>query len=342
MAVIGIVPVALLSLSFCILEHREGHNTLSTEYGEPWLFLVMGAIILLPLASILVARRLMKPLSELSSVVSGIVHGESPEKAPVGGRDEVDTLAEAFNALMDEFNAVRSAKESLIREVEDHKELEQQIRGCLEEKETILKEVHHRVKNNMATVSSLLRMQSNQTEDQKTREILQDSHNRLNAMSLIHESLTVTDDENSIDIRNYLVDLIGGIQRSYATRQEPASFDLDIDSFLIDTKRATTLGLIVNELVTNSLKHASGKEGRINVTISLKKNREEGILTVLDNGPGFPSGFDWQATNTLGLSLVKMLVENQLEGKITRSDNKGATFTVQFFGLMGNGLRTKN
>lgn len=203
----------------------------------------------------------------------------------------------------------------VVRDVTGRKRDEERLRQSLAEKEVLLKEVHHRVKNNLQVVSSLLRMQSRTVADPSVRRIFQESQNRVQAMALVHENLYQTGDLSNIEMRRYLSQVVGNLLQSHARPGVMA----DVQSppgILLPIERAIPCGLIVNELVSNSLKHAFSGMAAGQVTVILERNEEELRLTVGDNGTGLPEDFHFPSDRSLGLQVVDSLV-SQLRGRVT-------------------------
>lgn len=199
----------------------------------------------------------------------------------------------------------------------------------LEEKEVLLKEVHHRVKNNLAIISSLLTMQARRVKDVKNIRAFKDSRDRVLSMALIHEKLYQSDDLRNINVEEYLRSLITKLMLSYGTGEDNIALEMDIS---IDTMEIDTLvpcGLLINELVSNSLKYAFLETLEGAISISLSKDGDRFALSVADNGDGLPDGFDIEASETLGLQIVYALV-GQLEGDMKIDRAGGTRFTVSF------------
>jgi len=215
------------------------------------------------------------------------------------------------------------------REITDRKKAEEALKASLREKEVLLKEIHHRVKNNLQVMSSLLNLQSQYLSDPKTRDVFRVSMDRIKSMALIHDKLYRSEDLSGISFPGYAGDLVNDLVNTYAVgRGIRLNLDIDPVSFNIDT--AIPLGLIINELVSNSLKHAfPGRDGGV-LTISLHREDAHMILIVSDNGIGFPEGLDFTDTPSLGMQLVVTLVE-QLEGTIELMKGEGTGFRI-FFG----------
>ncbi len=218
----------------------------------------------------------------------------------------------------------------IIRDITERRHAEEQIRASLAEKEVLLKEIHHRVKNNMQVISSLLRLQSGYFKNKKYLDIFKESQNRIESMSLIHEKLYQSKDMARIDFNGYVRELINGLFQSYGVNSSNVALNINIESISLGIDSAIPCGLIINELVTNSLKHAfpEGRKGEINVVLSRNENKIE--LLISDNGVGIPKEIDFRKTESLGLYLVKILAENQLQGEINLNRNRGTEFQIKF------------
>ncbi len=199
----------------------------------------------------------------------------------------------------------------------------------LKEKEQLLKEIHHRVKNNMQIISSLLSLQSENSDDEKFNALLRESRNRINSMALVHEMLYQSDDLSKIELKEYIETLCSSVHRSYASPNSNIEFVYDIDKqahFNID--KMIPIGLILNEAISNSLKHAfPTKTGKI--TISLQHTEESHELRVGDNGTGFRNEFDPEKDSHLGIQLIYMLTE-QLGGKLEVRNSNGVCYHINF------------
>jgi len=204
------------------------------------------------------------------------------------------------------------------------------LKISLKEKEILLKEIHHRVKNNLQIISSLLNLQSSSIPDENIQDIFNDCRNRVNSMSLIHENLYQSPDLNNIDFDKYVKNLADSLQSSYSTKNAIA-LNIDIHDVFLNINTAVPCGLIINELVSNAIKHAfpNNTEGEINVSFH-KLNNKEYKLIVSDNGIGIPHGLDHENTESLGLMLINTLSENQLNGKMEFSRDEGTEFKLTF------------
>ncbi len=214
-------------------------------------------------------------------------------------------------------------------DITDRKQAEDQIKASLKEKEVLLREVHHRVKNNMQVVSSLLNMQSRNLTDTKAIDIFRASINRIRSMALIHDKLYQTEGLSRIDVRDYIRDLSRGLLRAYSIGPN-INLDINVDPLFLDIDTVMPLGILINELVTNSLKHAfpGDRPGRIGVSLK-NGDGQRLVLTVSDNGIGIPADLDHTDTESMGMQLVVTLVE-QLEGTMELVRGNGTEFRITF------------
>ncbi len=213
------------------------------------------------------------------------------------------------------------------------KKVDAQVKASLEEKDVLLKEVHHRVKNNMQVISSLLNLQSRHLHDPKIAEAFRDSQRRIRSMALIHERLYQSSDLSRIEFSQYLRNLATHLFHSYQVDANRVRLRMDAEPVYLNINTAIPCGLIVNELVSNSLKHAfpEGRGGE--VAVELRRVPEDGyLLLVRDDGIGFPEGLDIRKTETLGMQVVTTLV-SQIDGRLEfeKANRSGGTaFTLQF------------
>jgi PAS domain S-box-containing protein len=221
------------------------------------------------------------------------------------------------------------ANEALQIEIAERVRAEEQIKVSLREKEVLLKEIHHRVKNNLQVISSLLYLQSKSIKDQQSFEILQDSQNRVRSMALVHERLYQSKDLASIDFAEYVRNLVTYLFRAYGVNPNVIKLKIHLGNVLLGVDTAIPCGLIINELVSNSLKHAfpDGREGEI--CIEFRSDDSQCTLMVGDNGVGFRQDLDFRDTGSLGLQLVDTLVD-QLEGTIELNRSGGTAFKITF------------
>jgi len=215
-------------------------------------------------------------------------------------------------------------------DITERKEAEDQLRVSLEEKEILLKEIHHRVKNNMQVISSLLDLQSAKITDPLVRAPFLDSQNRIKSMALIHERLYQSEDLARIDFTDYLQLLAPRLFDSYQTSGQQVALHLEADPLSLEVSQAIPCGLIINELIANALKHGFPQGRRGNLRLRMQKTAaDEVVLTVADDGVGLPADVDPTRTSTLGLQLVQVLTR-QLKGGISVDRSAGTRFEVRF------------
>lgn len=227
---------------------------------------------------------------------------------------------------------LKHSREDLEYEIRERVKAEKLILEALNEKQILLNEIHHRVKNNMQIVCSLFRLQLAQIKDPKVASILRDSQSRISAMALIHKTLYQPKDQSSVYFEEYIKELASSIFDSYAVDPELITLKCDLDSVHLDIDTVVPCGLIINELVTNSIKYAFPDNRYGEVSIIFKVVDGGGyLLSVKDNGVGMPGDFDVSKTKTLGLHLTYNLAENQLKGRIeTESSDKGTEIRIFF------------
>jgi two-component sensor histidine kinase len=204
------------------------------------------------------------------------------------------------------------------------KHIEEQLEASLKEKEVLLKELHHRTKNNMYVISAMLALQAGNTKDQQAQKVFQ-------AMALTHQKLNQTKNLSSIDLADYIQDLARWLVQSYrvGANQISLNFELEPISILIDT--AVPCGLILNELIANALEHAFPDQRPGQITIRLYRNQATEItLEVQDNGIGLPPDFNFSSPASFGLQVVKNIAGHQLQGRLTLEHGPGAKWRVSF------------
>ena len=235
--------------------------------------------------------------------------------------------------VVDETGAVVGSM-GVLTDITERKRAEEKIRAALTEKTVLLKEIHHRVKNNLQVISSLLNLQSSGISDTRTRELFTESQNRIRSMALVHEQLYRTRDLSSIDCAEYLKSLATNLFRSYGGETRGIELRIEAAGMTVGVDAAIPCGLIVNELVSNALKHGfnGSNDGPSRPEIVVRFARMEGEnleLSVADNGKGFPDEVDFRSTGSLGLQLVNILVE-QLGGTVSLDRSAGTRFAVTF------------
>ncbi|NEP55548.1 MAG: PAS domain S-box protein [Symploca sp. SIO2G7] len=208
---------------------------------------------------------------------------------------------------------------------------DEQIRTSLREKEVLLKEIHHRVKNNLQIIASLLRLQANRVEDPQAQAVLQECRNRVESMALVHENLYRSGDFSRINFTEYVRNLAGNLFQIYNVKSGAIAFKVTVEhDIFISLAQAVPCGLIINELVTNALKHGFRQQGEGEVFVKLEaSSQNQLILTVGNSGDILPRDFDLQTSQSMGFKLVMTLVK-QLKGKIELERNGETIFKITF------------
>jgi PAS domain S-box-containing protein len=220
---------------------------------------------------------------------------------------------------------------ALITEVTPLKVVEQQLRQSIEEKEVLFKELAHRTKNNMQVINSLLGLQASGIGDPKVQEIFKETQNRIMSMAKAHQMLYQAKDLTRIDFKSYLQDLSSGLIRSYKFEADKVRLDFQAEAVDVSLETAVTCGLVVNELMTNSLKYAFPQNRRGVIRIRLFTDEEQFIhLHIGDDGVGFTDNFDFKHLSTLGTRLVTNLVQRQLKGTLDVDIQGSPEFRICF------------
>jgi PAS domain S-box-containing protein len=216
-----------------------------------------------------------------------------------------------------------------IRDITERKLVETKLRASLQEKEVLLKEIHHRVKNNLQIVSSMLNLQMGQITDARALQLFKESQTRVRSIALFHEKLYQSKDLARVEIAEYLRGLATGLLYTYGVSPDHVALILDAEGVPLGVDAAITCGLVVNELVSNAIKHAfpAGRDGHVRV--GLTRRGDNVILEVEDNGVGFPPDVEFRDAGTLGLKLVCILTE-QIHGTIELERGSGTKFVVRF------------
>ena len=266
---------------------------------------------------------------EFGHVLANLAKGETIEGL------QMEVKGKNGSLVIIEFNAspvIKDGKvigvQGVVRDITERKRAEERIRTSLREKEVLLREIHHRVKNNLQVVSSLLNLQSEHIKDTLYTEMLKESQNRIRTMSLIHEKLYQSENVADIDFTEYIQSLVNGLLRSY--KAERVTVTVDVGDVSLNMDAAIPCGLIINELVSNSLKHAFPDKRTGEIVVTLYADRGFNTLVIRDNGIGIPDSVDFRDTDTLGLDLVITLAEEQLKGTITLDKRGGTLFKITF------------
>jgi two-component sensor histidine kinase len=217
---------------------------------------------------------------------------------------------------------------AVVQDITERKLADEKIFNLLKEKEHLLKEIHHRVKNNMHTIYSLLMVQSNSEDDSKAAKILQDAAGRVQSMMVLYDKLYRSQTDDTISIREYLPTLINEITDLFPAK-DVIKIETEIDDIFLNSKVLSPLGILVNELITNTMKYAfvNRDSGIIRVTARRKENRIS--IEFEDNGNGIPESVSFESSKGFGLQLIGLLVK-QIGGVISIDRANGTKFTIEF------------
>lgn len=215
------------------------------------------------------------------------------------------------------------------RDITELKQQENKVRQSLREKEVLLKEVHHRVKNNLQVITSILNLQSSYVKDKNTLMMLKESQDRIKSMAFIHESLYQTKDFSHVNFTEYVVNLSKNLMRSYDLSQRKVQFESQVENVHLNLDQSIPCGLIINELVSNALKYAFRKKKKGIITLKIREKEGNVSIILADDGDGMPKDFNYKKTDSLGLQLVVTLAE-QLNGTIKLERKNGTKFTITF------------
>jgi len=274
-------------------------------------FVVIGLVCVLLVVGLvtLIASRISRPILKLTKTVQHVEEGNLNIQSQIATSDEVGILAHAFNKMLDNINA------------------------SFKEKEVLLNEINHRVKNNMQLIAGLLRLQSEGVEDKHLLSLFNESQNRIKSMALIHEDLYTGKDLARVDLGRYTRILTARLIKSFGVDSSRILTSININGIFLSVNYAIPCGLILNELFTNSVKYAfpldrlKDRDGQI--CIDCRSNGAEHTLVFSDNGVGIPEDLDIQKVQTLGLDLVKSLTQ-QLKGTIELNRDNGTEFKITF------------
>jgi len=278
-------------------------------------------------------KYILKPAEpeELIKIIQGMLRDVEegkfePMKPALEEKEEVMKL---YNERL--INKLEKKMLELEREVAERKRAEDQIKASLREKEVLLQEVHHRVKNNMQIISSLFSLQSRHIKDKRALEIFKSSQNRVRSMALIHERFYQSEDMARVDFAEYAQSLTSHLFSAHGINPGAVKLNLKIKDVFLDLNTAIPCGLIINELVSNCLKHAFPGENNGEIKIAMHPLDKDGMeVIVSDNGVGLPKKIDFRKTDSLGLHLVNLLAEDQLHGDIKLDRARGTSFHIRF------------
>ena len=293
----------------------------------------LAAAVFAILMSYFISRSIAKPIIKLRNATKEIGKGSLDVRIDINSNDEIGQLSADFNLMTEKLKTITVSKDKMAEEIVMRKEAEEQIKASLQEKEVLLQEIHHRVKNNMQIMASLLRLQSKGVKDKHLLDLVNAYQNRIKSMALIHEDLYRGKDLGRIDLEQYTRTLTDRLTKAYEVAPNRILTSVNIDNVLLGVDTAIPCGLIINELFTNSLKYAfpidKFKDKKGEICIECHSNNTEHTLVFSDNGVGLPEDIDIQETKTMGLDMIVSLVK-QLKGTIEFNRDNGTEFKISF------------
>ncbi len=338
------------------------------KFNRVFFISTVASILILLIILAVMARKIIYPIRSMACVIKEIENKNISSRFDYHGnkKNEFIQLGLVFNNMLDTLQAnnkqlltyqdelEKKILELALREKElknHRKKLEITVKErtadltlantllktSVKEKDVLLKEIHHRVKNNLQIISSLLKLQARHTKDIESTIMFKDSQDRITSMALIHEQLYQSKDLSNIDFGAYIRQLADSLLRSFGQESRRITVDIDSDNIFLGIDTAVPCGLIINELVSNSLKYAfSEHEKGVISIINRLVNKNKIEMVIKDNGSGIPEDLDFRNTETFGLQLITDLVEHQLAGEIEINQDKGTAFRIRFKYLNAN------
>jgi two-component sensor histidine kinase len=301
------------------------------------ILIVLTCSTLALVVSLRVLRVIADPIDSLIGTANRISQDQDYSlRAQKFADDDLGSLVDEFNDML---LLIQQRDEELEKRVNERTvELQESntlLQDSLDEKVVLLKEVHHRVKNNLQIIASLLSLQSNQIDDEETLALFANSEHRVRAMATIHERLYLSQDLAKIDFGGNIEALVEGLIAGYKTSQN-ISLMTQVDDITLDLDQAIPCGLMINELVSNSLKYAFVDDRLGILEVRMSETADGCRLSVRDEGVGFPADIDFRKSPSLGLQLINTLT-HQLGGNIDMKNEEGTEFIIEFPALRGNG-----
>jgi two-component sensor histidine kinase/HAMP domain-containing protein len=289
-----------------------------------------GALAVAALAAgigLYLSRRLAAPMSALTETAARIAGGQLELVAPVRGTAEVSRLASAFNTMT---GKLRELIQSQSQQLADLHQAQQALQQSLQEKVVLLKEIHHRVKNNLQIINSLLNLQAGKAQSPEVQMFLRDTQSRIRSMSLLHQSLYSSGNFAGVGFRDYVNTVCSQVSHAYATDSPRIHLRQEIADVTLSLDQAIPAGLILNELVSNAFKHAFVGRTQGEITVRFQPAEDQHYtFVVADDGIGLPHTHAAPNSASLGLRLVEGLVE-QLDGTLSIYREGGSTFHIVF------------
>ncbi|WP_404319748.1 histidine kinase dimerization/phosphoacceptor domain -containing protein [Malaciobacter canalis] len=310
---------------YFLLAHTIEKNDIDKKNNVGVTFLLTETLIAVGISFFIILlfiKRVLKNIEKVTKTAVLVNQGKKNIRCNVKDEDDIGILGQAFDSMLDFFeNSIKT----LDKKVE---EKTKEITKSLEEKELLLKEIHHRVKNNLALTIGLIELQEEEVKDEKTKKVLIDIQERVFTMELLHRKLYESSNINDIFFDEYVIDLIDVISSSYDTEKKVKT-NIVVNKIKLNIEKAMPCGLVLNELITNSFKYAfnNNNDGKLDITINKKSS--DLVIIVKDNGCGLKKDFDEICDDTLGLKLVFSIVKYQLFGQVKYEYDNGAKFIIK-------------
>jgi two-component sensor histidine kinase/DNA-binding NarL/FixJ family response regulator len=274
-------------------------------------------------------RKPMEPqlfMEHIRNLIEEIAKNQGKARPTIQGNEK--EILKLYNERL--VHKLEAKMLSLEKEIAERKRAEEALRASLAEKEALLREIHHRVKNNMQVISSLFSLQAEKTRNRECLGILREGQARIRSMSLVHEKLYRSRDFSKIDLADYIQSLVVQLLRAYLVDPKQVRLETNLEEVLLDINSAVPCGMILNELISNALKHAFPKGRTGVIKIGLKQGTGGTIeLRVADDGVGFPEELDFRKPESFGLQLVNLLAD-QLDATFELDRGNGTAFAVSF------------
>lgn len=310
---------------YFLLAHTIDKEDIDKKNNVGVTFLLTETLIAVGLSFFIILlfiKRILKNIEKVTKTAIQVNQGKKNIRCNVKDEDDIGILGQAFDSMLDFFeNSIKT----LDKKVE---EKTKEITKSLEEKELLLKEIHHRVKNNLALTIGLIELQEEEVKDEKTKKVLIDIQERVFTMELLHRKLYESSNINDIFFDEYVIDLIDVISSSYDIEKKVKT-NIIVNKIKLNIEKAMPCGLVLNELITNSYKYAFNNNDNAKLDITINKKSSDLIIIVKDNGCGLKKEFDEICDDTLGLKLVFSIVKYQLFGQVKYEYDNGAKFIIK-------------
>ncbi len=295
--------------------------------------IILGSVcaVVVTVVGIIFAFSTARPINALRDAADRFASGDLKSRAKIRRKDEIGRLANSFNAMAGELDTLTESLERRVAErTAELVQSEEQIKASLSEKEELLKEIHHRVKNNLQIISSLLNMSRMQTGNEEANRLLTEACSRVSTMALIHSQLYQSDRFDRIDMDRHLRETTNSLLQLYGQKKN-ITIDIKASGVYMPVSQAIPCALALNELISNALEHAYKDRQEGTLEISMQKAADDTVsIRVRDDGIGIPEGIDPYKSDSLGLKLVRNLVQRQLKGELRYEVSKGTEFIIEF------------